>query len=123
MNESILNSIKSMLGPAEDYDDFTTDILFHINTALSIITQMGVGPTNGFRVADASDTWNEFIPADRYDLETVKSYVYLRVKLIFDPPPNAAALESIKEMIKEFEWRLNVAVESTHTTEGEEEIY
>ena len=122
MNESILNTIKAMLGAAEDYDDFSTDILIHINSALSTLTQLGVGPENGYRIADATDTWNEFIPAGREDLESIKSYVYLRVKLIFDPPTNAAALEAIKEQIKELGWRLNVAAESTHNTEGEEEI-
>lgn len=122
MNDSILDTIKSMLGPAEDYDEFSTDILIHINSALSILTQLGVGPTNGFRVLDKTDTWGEFIPAGREDLDSIKTYVYLRVKLVFDPPTNSAALEAIKETIKEFEWRLNAAVESTLNSEGEEEI-
>lgn len=121
MHESILNTITTMLGPEEDYEAFVTDIIVHINSALSILTQLGVGPPRGFRISDSTSTWSEFIPAGREDLESIKDYVYLRVKLIFDPPTNAAAMEAIKEQIKEFEWRLNVAIEYASTSEGEEE--
>ena len=119
--DSILNSIKGMLGPEEDYEGFDTDIIFHINSALGILTQLGVGPEKGFRVRNAEDTWSEFIPAGRDDLEMVKTYVYMKVKLIFDPPTHAAAIEALKEQIKEFEWRLNAASESKLTSSGEEE--
>lgn len=113
MDESILNSIKSMLGPDGDYDDFDGDIIIHINSALSVLTQLGVGPPKGFRVKDDTNTWGEFIPTDRDDLDSIKTYVYMKVKLIFDPPQSSAVIEAFKEQIKETEWRLNVAVEST----------
>lgn len=113
MNESILTSIKSMLGPDGDYDDFDKDLIIFINSAFSTLAQLGVGPPKGYCIQDAENVWSEFIPDNRDDLESIKTYVYLKVKLIFDPPTNAAALEAIKEQIKETEWRLNVAVEST----------
>lgn len=113
MEESILNTIKSMLGPNGDYDDFDTDIIVHINSAFSVLTQLGVGPPKGFRIHDATSIWSDFIPDDRDDLDSIKDYVYMKVKLIFDPPPSSAVIEAFKESIKETEWRLNVAVEST----------
>ena len=113
MEESILNTVKTMLGPEGDYDDFDTDIIIHINSAFSVLTQLGVGPPKGFRIRDDASTWSDFIPDDRDDLDLIKDYVYMKVKLIFDPPPNSYTVEALKEQIKEAEWRLNVAVEST----------
>ena len=112
MDESILTSIKAMLGPDEDYDAFDTEIMIHINSALNILTQLGIGPDKGFRVRNANDTWDEFIPSDRDDFEMVKDYVYMKVKLIFDPPQSSAAIESLKELIREFEWRIRETAES-----------
>lgn len=109
--ESILTSIKLLLGITEDYEHFDNQIVAHINSVLMILTQLGVGPPDGFIVKDKTDTWNEFIP-DGKNLELVKSYVHLKVKLLFDPPSSSVVMESTNRMINEFEWRLNAAAES-----------
>lgn len=109
--ESILTSIKKLLGIAEEYEHFDEDIIMHINSVLMILTQLGVGPSEGFRIEDSSATWNDFIPDD-VRLDSVKSYMHLKVKLLFDPPLSSAAIESMNRMISEFEWRINVAAES-----------
>ena len=109
--ESILTSIKKLLGITEEDTTFDPDIIIHINTVLMILTQLGVGPPEGFIIEDDSATWEDFI-SDATKLQSVKSYVYLKVKLIFDPPLSSSVMESIKSTISELEWRLNVAAES-----------
>ena len=114
---SILTSIKKLLGITESCTDFDTDIIMHINTVLMTLSQLGVG-TEGFQIEDKNAVWSEFIKSDK--LAATKSYVYLRVKLLFDPPLNSAIVEAIKESIRELEWRLNVRVESE--SEDDEEV-
>ena len=114
---SILTSIKKLLGITESCTDFDTDIIMHINTVLMTLNQLGVG-TEGFQIEDKNAVWSEFIKSDK--LAATKSYVYLRVKLLFDPPLNSAIVEAIKESIRELEWRLNVRVESE--SEDDEEV-
>lgn len=109
--ESILTSIKKLLGIAEEYEQFDTDIIIHINTVFLTLTQIGVGPSEGFSIVDASAIWDDFIPEGK-NLEAVKTYVYLKVKLLFDPPSSSALIESTKALAAEYEWRLNVAAES-----------
>ena len=116
--ESILTSIKKLLGIAEDYEHFDQDIIMHINTVLTILTQLGVGPETGFSIADKSTKWNEFISNKLY-YEPVKTYVYLKVKLLFDPPQSSIVLEATNRMISELEFRLNAAAE-TKSLQGEE---
>lgn len=116
--ESILISIKKLLGIAEEYVHFDPDIIMHINSVFMVLTQLGVGPTEGFRITDKYTTWDEFIPADDVNFEAVRSYVYQKVKLLFDPPSSSAVMESMNRMISEFEWRLNVAAESTESAES-----
>ena len=114
--DSILTSTKKMLGIAEEYTHFDADIIMHINSVLMVLTQLGVGPADGFAIEDELATWNDFIPeATKPRMEAVKSYVYLKVKLLFDPPLSSAAMESTSRLISELEWRLNVAAESTQT--------
>lgn len=108
--ESILTSIKKLLGITEEHDYFDADLIMHINSVFMILTQLGVGPSEGFRIEDDTATWDEFIPEDQ-NLELVKSYMHLKVKLLFDPPLSSAVIESMKQMINEFEWRLNIAVD------------
>lgn len=108
--ESILTSIKKLLGISEDYTQFDADIIMHINTVFLNLTQLGVGPETGFRITDKFDIWEDFID-DTVQLEAVKSYMYLKVKLLFDPPLSSAVIESTNRMISELEWRLNVAVD------------
>ena len=103
--ESILTSIKKLLGIVEEDEHFDADIVMHINSVFMILTQMGVGPSEGFRIEDELATWEEFI-IEGMNIEAVKSYVYLKVRLLFDPPASSAVMESMNRMIKEFEWRL-----------------
>ena len=83
--ESILTSIKKLLGITEEYDQFDPDIIMHINSVFMILTQLGVGPAEGFSIEDDTAVWTDFIQ-DVKKLESVKTYVYLKVKLAFDPP-------------------------------------
>lgn len=107
--ESILTSIKKLLGITEEYKHFDGDIIMHINSVFLILTQLGVGSSEGFSIKDDISTWTDFVSEN--DVELVKSYMYLKVKLLFDPPTSSSVLESINRMINEFEWRLNVAVD------------
>lgn len=118
--ESILNSIKKLLGIAEDYDYFDSDIIMHINSVFATLMQLGVGPEDGFSIDDESEKWEDFLPEERM-LHSVKSYMFMKVKLMFDPPLSSAVIECTKEQIKELEWRLQVAVDSANT-KSEEEI-
>lgn len=110
-NESILLSIKHLLGPGAEDKHFDPDLIMHINSVFSILTQLGVGPSGGFSITSDSEVWSAFIEKEPKKFSLVKSYMHLKVKLLFDPPLGAAAIESIKEQIKEFEWRLSVAVD------------
>lgn len=105
--ESILITIKKMLGINEDDFSFDYELNGHINSALFILNQLGVGPTSGFYITGPSETWYDLL-GDRKDLELVKTNVYLRVKLMFDPPQNSFLVASIQKQIEEFEWRIEV---------------
>ena len=104
---SILGSVKKMLGPSGDYEYFDPELIMHINSVFTILHQLGVGPEKGFSIKDESDTWDEYITS-KQNLEAVKTYVYLKVRLIFDPPQSSIVAEAIKQQISELEWRLNV---------------
>lgn len=108
--ESILTSVKKMLGITEEYDHFDPDIIMHINSVFMILTQLGVGPEDGFFIEDDTATWFDFTKSAN-KLHMVKSYMYLKVRLLFDPPASSVVTECMKKMIDEFEWRLNVAVD------------
>ena len=118
--ESILQSIRKLIGPDETYTYYDTDLIIHINSVLAVLTQLGVGPGEGFFIQDESATWNDFLGNDP-KLEMVKSYVYMKVKLIFDPPSSSAVIDSMNRSISEFEWRVNIASEEKKQN-GEEEI-
>lgn len=107
--DSILISIKKLLGISKDCTDFDTDIIIHINTTFMILNQLGVGE-EGFQIEDNSSTWDEFVNLEQ--LSAVKSYVHLKVKLLFDPPTNSFLVDAINESIRELEWRLNVKAEN-----------
>lgn len=113
---SILTSIKKMLGIDEEYDCFDTDLIVHINSVFMILTQMGVGPSEGFIISDKTTTWDEFLQ-DTKQLESVRSYVYLKVKLLFDPPLSSVVMDATNRLISELEWRLNVAGEGVNQNE------
>ena len=114
--ESILTSIKKLLGIEEEYEHFDPDIVMHINTVFMNLTQIGVGPAEGFIIEDETTVWTDFI-SDTISLEAIKSYVYLKVKLLFDPPTNSAVIESMNRMINELEWRINLTAESLSSKE------
>jgi len=117
--ESILTSIKKMLGIAEEYTHFDADLIMHINSVFAILTQIGVGPTEGFSIEDDTDVWTDFIQ-DNKKLENVKSYTYMKVKLLFDPPLSSSVIESMNRIISELEWRIQVAADPVKTIEEEE---
>lgn len=107
MSESILESTKKVLGIAADYTAFDMDIVMHINSALATLNQLGVGPDAGFFIEDDSAEWGDFVGEDpRYN--QVRSYVYLKVRLIFDPPATSFVIAAMEKQIQEHEWRLNV---------------
>ena len=108
--ESILSSIKKILGITEDYKHFDNDLIMHINSVFMILKQLGVGPEDGFAIKDKKSKWTDFLP-DGMTLQLVKSYIGLKVRLLFDPPTSSATIESINRQISEFEWRLNVEVD------------
>lgn len=115
--DSILTSIKKMLGISAEYTHFDADIIMHINSVFTTLTQLGVGPTQGFYIEDDLTEWVEFIP-DMTKLQAVKSYMYLRVRLLFDPSSiGSATLASYERQIQELEWRLNVAAETKESIE------
>lgn len=108
--ESILTSIKKMLGIENDYDHFDPELIVHINSVFATLCDLGVGPKEPYTIEDASNAWNEFATGSHY--QNIKSYIYLRVRLLFDPPSNSFLVNSIAEQIKELEWRLNVQAET-----------
>lgn len=111
--ESILDSVKKLLGISKDYKQFDSDIIMHINTVFLNLTQLGVGPEEGFFIEDDSMLWTDFVDVEVDSrMNAIKSYMYLKVKLLFDPPLSAAVIESTNRMIAELEWRLNVAAET-----------
>ena len=109
--ESILNSIKKLLGYSADNHDFDSDIIIHINSTLFTLNQLGVGTSKVFRIEDEIATWSEFLDESE-DFEAVKTYVYLKVKLIFDPPLSSSVTAAMENTAKEYEFRLNVASEN-----------
>lgn len=111
MDDSILLSIKKLLGIQSDYDYFDPDIMMCINSTFATLTQLGVGPEGGFSISDENVTWKDFVGTDP-KMEMVKTYTYLRVKLLFDPPNSGVLHEAVERQIQELEWRLTVACET-----------
>lgn len=110
MTDSILTSVKAALGMTEDYRPFDSQIIMHINSVFSILQQLGVGPDEGFSIEDESTEWCEYT-SELEKLNLVRSYMYLKVRLLFDPPTNSFLVSSFEKQISEYEWRLNVAVD------------
>ncbi len=107
MHDSILNSIKKLLGPSAIYDAFEDDIIMHINSVFRILNQLGVGE-RGFSITGPNETWDQFIPEDYEDFSDVITYTYQKVRLMFDPPQNSFLVTNIEKLCSELEWRLNV---------------
>jgi len=104
---SILDSIKKMLGVRIDDTNFDQELILHINGALMVLNQLGIGPVEGFVITGADEQWELFLD-DRNDLELIKSDVYLRVKLMFDPPQNSFLTSAIQTQLNEYDWRIEV---------------
>ena len=119
MIESILDSIKKILGIDSRYDAFDEDLVMHINSVFMILRQMGIGPKEGFSINDSSTTWAEYI-SDLSLLQMVRTYVGLKVRMVFDPPTSSALAEAINKNISELEWRLSVQVDPKVEDWGEE---
>lgn len=110
--ESILTSIKKMIGPTAECGHFDPDIIMHINTVFDDLRQLGVGPAEGFAIEDEAAVWTDFI-RDMTKFQSVKSYIYLRVKLLFDSSTlSSAVIQSMERQIEKLEWRLNVSAET-----------
>lgn len=111
MSSSILTTTKKALGLPEDYTAFDPELVMHINSALATLNQIGVGPQQGFMIEDAAATWEEFIGVDPRR-NNVKQLVYLKVRLVFDPPGTSFLLTAFQEQIQQLEWRVLVTEES-----------
>lgn len=110
MNESILTTIKKLLGIDEGYEAFDTDIIVHINTYIGVLNQLGVG-VEGFTIEDDSATWDDFLAGSNVTLNEVKTYLYLRVRQVFDPPESSITSAAIDKQIDELGWRMTAKVE------------
>lgn len=112
--DSILTSIKKLLGISEEFEAFDPDVIMYINMALNTLTELGVGPKEGFRIESAEETWDSFVGKDTR-FEMVRTYVFLKTKMVFDPPQSSVVMECYREQAKELEFRLNVLVDPPET--------
>lgn len=110
--DSILTSVKKKIGMEEDYEHFDSDLIDHINSTFMILNQMGVGPSAGFAITGKYENWSDYLGDDELKLNGVKTYVFMKARLVFDPPTSSSLLTALENSIKEYEWRLNVAAES-----------
>lgn len=104
MNESILNTIKKLLGIDENYTFFDQDLIIHINSAIFVLSDIGVKKALDYRITDDTAVWSDLIPEEK-NLEPIKTFIYIRVRKIFDPPSSAVAT-ALDETLKEMEWRI-----------------
>jgi hypothetical protein len=119
MEQSILKSTKKILGLEPDDTSFDLDIVTHINSAFSILNDLGVGPVTGFAIEDESAEWESYLSDDPIKLSKIKTLVYLRTRLLFDPPTQGYLLDVTKEQIREVEWRLSTNREATEWVDPE----
>ena len=104
--ESILESIKKLLGIPKDYTAFDIDVIMHINTAFAILNQLGLGPEGGYGIEGYDDVWDDYIVS--YNMSMIKTFIYLKVRLAFDPPSSTALIESMQRTLDELTWRLEL---------------
>lgn len=116
VEDSILNSVKKLLGIQSEDISFDTDILIHINSAIFVLSQLGV-VENGYMITSANDTYEEMIGDEVKEISGIKTYLFYKTKIMFDPPTNGAVLETMKQQIAELEWRLNLSVDPPETFE------
>ena len=113
-NDSILTSIKKLMGLTEEYDAFDQDILILINSVLFELEQIGVKAKEGFILSDNTAVWSDYSDDDRL-LNALKPYIYMKTKLTFDPPTSSGALDSMNRIIDRFEWRINLYADTGGT--------
>lgn len=106
--DSILATVKKLLGITEEYTHFDNDLILHINSVFSILHQLGIGPDDGYAIHDASETWSDYL-SDGAVQAMVRTYVGLKVRMLFDPPTSSPIKDAITRSIDELEWRLSVA--------------
>lgn len=116
--DSILTSVKKLLGITKEYTQFDQDIIIHINSVFLTLFELGVGPVDGFSITDDTSEWTEYIPDNSLLLNAVKTYMYLKVKMLFDPALTTSVTELMKEQARELEWRMNVMVDPKTTFSG-----
>lgn len=112
--DSILNNVKKLLGIDSDDDSFDVDVMTIINSTILSLAQMGIGPSNGFIVTSIENEWADWIVTPTINLEGIKTYLYLKTKLIFDPPTNSTVIEAFNKSLSELEWRMMLAVETNN---------
>lgn len=112
--DSILNTIKKLLGIDSEDDNFDIDIIAIVNSIIPALSQMGIGPRNGFIVTSDKDKWTDYITDNSINLEGVKTYLYLKTKLLFDPPTNSTVIDAFNKNLNELEWRMMLAVETNN---------
>lgn len=115
MDQSILTSVKKLLGISDSYEAFDLDIIIHINTVFVVLYELGVGD-EPFSITDETAVWSDFLK-DSKDLNLVQTYVYLKVRLMFDPPTSSAAIQAMKDLVSELEFRINVLVDPRKSSE------
>lgn len=111
---SILETTKRMLGIPSTYTHFDDELIIHINTAISILTQLGVGPSDGFSITSSTETWSDFV-SDESKIKMIENYIFARVRLSFDPPASAAAIEALNKQMEMYEFRINLQVDRGET--------
>ena len=111
MEESILKTIKQLIGCPDDFEQFDLDLIVHINSAFATLTHLGVGPKEGYRIIGADNVWSEF-EDNAQKLSLIKDYVYIKTRLLFDPPTSGSLMDILKEQLKEMEWRLYILYDS-----------
>lgn len=115
MDDSILITIKTLLDIDEDDDSFDTDVITHINSTLADLTQLGVGPADGFEITDETPVWRDLTNSVKL-FNMVKTYIHLSVKLVFDPPQQSSVIAAMEKRIEKLEWRISVAVDTVNAT-------
>lgn len=123
MAESILKTIKRMIGPSILSNEFDTDLVVHINSALFDLNELGVGPKEGFVITGETETWDDFIGYETTNLEAIKTLIFLKVKMIFDPPTVGGVIAAYEKLIEKYEWRINVMVDPGLTREEQEAFH
>ena len=121
MTGSILTDTKKVLGIDEEYTAFDLDILMHINSSFATLQQLGIGPVDGFEIEDATETWDTFLDGNK-PYNQIKTYIYLRVRQLFDPPTTSYLLDAMQKQIGEIEWRLRALREETEWVNPDAEV-